>query len=220
MAGTDCFLIGATLEKEWQCEWSEGSTLAKAAALAAAAVRALPLCEPVEVASPSERRDVALVLTHPRFHRLEQRVINALHQEHPVETLRAWIGGEGMPAGLLEDLVSSLQPDDDTGYLSAGHISPGVAMIQLAWEDLGQFWPALEELVASLAGRRGCQGIAYELTYPVRALLIAHFALRQAWYEANPLFLVDQNAEIEGVEQAVRHLSTPNERGEARHPSA
>ncbi len=73
-----------------------------------------------------------------------------------------------------------------TGYLSAGHISPGVAMIQLAWEDLGQFWPALEELVAaSLAGRRGCQAIAYELTYPVRALLIAHFALRQAWYEAN-----------------------------------
>jgi len=68
VAGTDCFLIGAILEKEWQCEWSEGNTLAKAAA---AAVRALDTCEPAEVAPPAVREDVALVLTHPRFSELQ-----------------------------------------------------------------------------------------------------------------------------------------------------
>jgi hypothetical protein len=71
VAGTDCFLIGAILEKEWQCEWSEGSTLAKAAANAAAAVRALAIGQPAEDAPPAERRDVALVLTHPRFYSLQ-----------------------------------------------------------------------------------------------------------------------------------------------------
>jgi hypothetical protein len=225
---------------------------------------------------------------------LEQHVINALHQEHPAETLRAWVGGGGMPAAQLDGLVSRLQPDDDAvlqlvlhaarrlartpvpatfwaersqeaiphttilelaraqvadhlkqhvrsyeralglllgpsltlspdslallglflreylrqGYLSAGHVSPGVATIQLAWEDLDQFWPALDELVAaSLAQRRGCQAIAYELTYPARSLLIVHFALRQAWYEANPLFQANQDEEIEKVERARRDLS-------------
>lgn len=220
---------------------------------------------------------------------LEQHMINALHQEHPAETLRAWVGGGGMPAALLEDLVSRLQPDDDTtlrlvlhserrlartpaparfwaersqeaiprttilelarvqvashvqqrvrvyeralslvldpdlplspdslallglflreylrtGYLHAGYVSAGAAMIQLAWESLDQFWPALEELTAaSLVQHRGCQALAYELTYPARSLLIAHFALRQAWYEANPLFQVNQDEEIGGVEQA------------------
>lgn len=48
-----------------------------------------------------------------KMHDLEQRVINALHQEHAAETLRAWIGGEGMPNRLLADLVSRLHPDDD-----------------------------------------------------------------------------------------------------------
>lgn len=72
VAGTDCFLIGATLEKEWQCEWSEGGTLAKAAAKAAAAVRAVAAEPPGESVPPAVRADVALVLTHPRFYRLQR----------------------------------------------------------------------------------------------------------------------------------------------------
>jgi len=69
VAGTDCFLIGTILEKEWQCEWSEGNTLAKAAA---AAVRAIDTCEAAEVAPPTTaREDVALVLTHARFSELQ-----------------------------------------------------------------------------------------------------------------------------------------------------
>lgn len=71
VAGTDCFLIGAIREKEWQCEWSEGNTLAKAAADAAAAVRSLAIGGHVEDASPAVREDVALVLTHPRFSELQ-----------------------------------------------------------------------------------------------------------------------------------------------------
>jgi hypothetical protein len=235
---------------------------------------------------------------------LEQRVINALHQEHPAQTLRAWVGGGGgMPPPLLEELVGRLQPDDDTtlqlvlqserplartpaparfwaerpqeaiprttilelarvqvashvqqhvrsyeralrlvlgpdlalspdslallglflreylrqGYLHAGHVSPGPATIQLAWEELDQFWTALEELVAaSLVQHRGCQIIAYELTYPARSLLIAHFALRVAWFEANPLFQADQSEEVERVEQAMASLAAPDARENER----
>jgi len=71
VAGTDCFLIGTILEKEWQCEWSEGNTLAKTAAQAAAAVRGLDTDEPAEVAPSATREDVALVLTHTRFSELQ-----------------------------------------------------------------------------------------------------------------------------------------------------
>jgi hypothetical protein len=223
-----------------------------------------------------------------KMHDLEQRVINALHQEYAAETLRAWIGGEGMPHRLLADLVSRQQPGDDAilrlvlererrlastpapaqfwaerspeaiplttilelariqvashvqlhvrsyeralrlvldpdlplsseglallglflrtylraGYLRAGHVSAGGAVIQLAWGSLDQFWPALEELAAA-ALVQPRHALAYELTYPARSLLIARCALGQAWYEANSLFLADQDAEIAAVERAV-----------------
>jgi hypothetical protein len=71
VAGSDCFLIGNILEKEWQYEWSEGNTLAKAAAQAAAAVRELDRDGPAVVAPAAVRQDVSLVLTHPRFYELQ-----------------------------------------------------------------------------------------------------------------------------------------------------
>lgn len=89
VAGSDCFLIGATLEREWQCEWSEGSTLAQAAALAAAAVRSLATRAPEVPASPQERQDVALVFTHPRFYRLQR---NTRRAGSPGAEAHIWYG--------------------------------------------------------------------------------------------------------------------------------